>query len=446
MLPRLSKIKLRFSFGIIMIAVIATAGATLGPRLAAADTRSHAPAALKTCNSSQPCSAFENKGSGAAIAGTADNNSGLVGTTLSNSLSGVKYGPFTIGSNAGVAAYDLATSFPDFNQAVLAISKHGTGLTAITESAEPNDMLGQVGVAGIDLNTQTLNNIGVYGYSGLDVGVFGSGHSIYGIGVFGSARDGGVAVLGNGRTASGIGVFGNQRDGGIGIIGNAALSSGIGILGNARDGVGIIGNSANSVGMIAQGSGATSEALRVVNSSSGPLMRGYNGSVEVMSLDNAGNFTVTGAVTAFGSPNLVTRDSSGGAKVMYAAKQSVATVEDVGEAQLVNGEAHVTIDAAFASTMDPNQRYLVFITPQGDTDGLYVTSKTRSGFVVREHDGRSNLAFDYRIVAKPYGSREQRLPEWSAIARPAPRGDVMSRIDMKRLNREIREPRILGQQ
>jgi hypothetical protein len=53
---------------------------------------------------------------------------------------------------------------------------------------------------------------------------------------------------------------------------------------------------------------------------------------------------------------------------------------------------------------------MVFITPQGDTAGLYVAQKTADGFAVREHAGRSNIAFDYRIVGEPYGAQEQRLP------------------------------------
>jgi hypothetical protein len=52
----------------------------------------------------------------------------------------------------------------------------------------------------------------------------------------------------------------------------------------------------------------------------------------------------------------------------------------------------------------------VFITPQGDTSSpLYVTQKTATGFVVREHGGSANVSFDYRIVAQPYGAKTQRL-------------------------------------
>ena len=54
--------------------------------------------------------------------------------------------------------------------------------------------------------------------------------------------------------------------------------------------------------------------------------------------------------------------------------------------------------------------YHVFLTPLGDCNGLYVTDKTATGFVVREFGGGiSNVGFDYRIVAKRVGYEDQRM-------------------------------------
>jgi hypothetical protein len=54
----------------------------------------------------------------------------------------------------------------------------------------------------------------------------------------------------------------------------------------------------------------------------------------------------------------------------------------------------------------------VFLTPRGECEGLYVTNLTPSGFEVRElHHGSSNVAFDYRIVAKRAGSENLRLED-----------------------------------
>ena len=60
--------------------------------------------------------------------------------------------------------------------------------------------------------------------------------------------------------------------------------------------------------------------------------------------------------------------------------------------------------------MDRNW-YYVFLTPLGDTRGLYVSVKTPAAFQVRETlRGRNSLAFDYRIVAHPLGASNDRLP------------------------------------
>jgi hypothetical protein len=130
-----------------------------------------------------------------------------------------------------------------------------------------------------------------------------------------------------------------------------------------------------------------------------------------MELDNAGNLIITGKLTQHGNPHAVTRTAGPRDVVMYAPTATVATVEDVGEARLSAGQAYVRIDPRFGRTINRAHPYLVFLTPQGDTAGLYVIEKTSSGFTVREHGARSNIAFDYRIVAEPYGSQEARLPD-----------------------------------
>jgi hypothetical protein len=54
----------------------------------------------------------------------------------------------------------------------------------------------------------------------------------------------------------------------------------------------------------------------------------------------------------------------------------------------------------------------VFITPNGDSKGLYVTGKTATAFEVRESDGgTSSVSFDYRIVAKRRAYESQRLTD-----------------------------------
>ena len=87
-------------------------------------------------------------------------------------------------------------------------------------------------------------------------------------------------------------------------------------------------------------------------------------------------------------------------------------MEDFGSATLTRGAAVVQIDPAFAETVSESADYHVFITPNGDSKGLYVTHKTASGFEVHESGGGlSSLSFDYRIVAKRRGYEAQRLTD-----------------------------------
>jgi len=86
-------------------------------------------------------------------------------------------------------------------------------------------------------------------------------------------------------------------------------------------------------------------------------------------------------------------------------------MEDVGEAALEAGEARVALDPRFTNVMDQGSSYLVFVTPEGDCNGLYVADRSAQGFTVKElRGGRSSVGFEYRIVATPFGDHSPRLP------------------------------------
>ena len=140
---------------------------------------------------------------------------------------------------------------------------------------------------------------------------------------------------------------------------------------------------------------------------------------------NCGTYPEVGSNAGTDCDNEISvKRTSTGAKVhTYAASQSLPTMEDFGEARMVNGQASVALEHTFASTIDTRQSYLVFITPEGDSPGhLYVASKTSNGFVVRESsNGHSSLPFEYRIVAHPYADGSARLAAagMGTKARPA---------------------------
>jgi hypothetical protein len=104
---------------------------------------------------------------------------------------------------------------------------------------------------------------------------------------------------------------------------------------------------------------------------------------------------------------------AGAQKVSVYAMQSTENwFEDTGSGQLSSGSAHVALDPTFAQTVNTSVEYHVFLTPRGDCQGLYVGNQTAQGFEVHElRGGSSNIAFDYRIMAKRNGFETVRLAD-----------------------------------
>lgn len=81
-------------------------------------------------------------------------------------------------------------------------------------------------------------------------------------------------------------------------------------------------------------------------------------------------------------------------------------LSDSGVAYLVNGEATIDLDPQYLAqvTIDENTPLNIQLTPEGECNGLYISSKTSSGFTVRElARGRSNLLFHWRVEGAKKG-------------------------------------------
>ncbi|HEY5093720.1 MAG TPA: hypothetical protein VII69_01230 [Candidatus Eremiobacteraceae bacterium] len=129
-------------------------------------------------------------------------------------------------------------------------------------------------------------------------------------------------------------------------------------------------------------------------------------------IDNVGNAVASGAMyaTAFiVNSDVVTQD---GRHVMsYASRSADAEMSDVGTGSITDGHGIVQLDPAFARTLDMRSGYHVFLTPMGDSKGLYIASKSPASFEVRESQGgQSTLSFDYRIIGRAAGVKSGRLP------------------------------------
>jgi len=227
----------------------------------------------------------------------------------------------------------------------------------------------------------------------LGSGVLGARNGAGLVGVLGvNASDGpGIAGFSDsaagtfGQSTSGSGSYGESTSG-PGSAGKSA--SGPGVFGQSTDGVGVRASSQNKFGLIAATASATVPALLAQGPTNGFAAR-FRGRVRV-----EGNFSVTGAKAAavpLADGTLVT---------VYSQESPEPWFEDFGRARLTAGRAQVKIEPEFASLVTLDD-YMVFLTPQGDTPGLYLHAQSKDGFEVRETGGgRGDFAFIYRIVAR----------------------------------------------
>ena len=135
-----------------------------------------------------------------------------------------------------------------------------------------------------------------------------------------------------------------------------------------------------------------------------------------LSVNGGGDFSndvfVGGNLAVTGTKSSVAALSDGRRVLLYAIESPRNWFEDFGAAQLTAGEAWVPLEGVFAMTVNTGGSYHVFLTPNGNCNGLYVAEKRRDGFVVRElGGGTSSVGFDYRIVAPRRGFEAVRLVE-----------------------------------
>jgi hypothetical protein len=131
----------------------------------------------------------------------------------------------------------------------------------------------------------------------------------------------------------------------------------------------------------------------------------YSGSRHC-TIDTSANLTCTGVVSG------VVGQADGKQTAIYAMQSAENWLEDAGSNQLSGGSVRIEIDSAFAQTVNAGVEYHVFLTPNGDSKGLYVSQKTATSFEVHEQGGgTSSIAFDYRIMAKRKGYENVRLED-----------------------------------
>jgi hypothetical protein len=273
------------------------------------------------------------------------------------------------------------------------------GLTAATGGAAPaygvlayGSLVGAYGATTGAGNGKTYATPTSFGIEGIDGG--GSAKDDYNVGIFGRSTHG-TAIAGFANVAS-------DKAGALGLLP-------IGVIGDGEPEAGATGYS-TAIGVLAD---SASRPLVAVNSKTLETIdladSNYLIANQDFYVDNSGNATAHSLTTSTGT-YIRTAGASGTARMSYSAQTTAPVMEDFGEAQLVNGRGYVKLDPALSDVIDNRNAYHVFLTPEGDSKGLYVTQKSPVGFVVRESSGgRSTVAFEYRILAKPLGNDAKRL-------------------------------------
>jgi len=396
---------------------------------------------------------------GVYAAGTGTGSTGVYGTSPSYGLYGVatnttgsSFGVYGSGGSNGV--YGTAPNFGLYGVATAtsgnSVGVFGSGIDGLQGSGSAYGVYGAASASGSTGVYGTAPQFGLYGLatgSGNTVGVFGSG--VDGLqgggtihGVYANGGQYGVYALTPGGTAGTYGVYhgasalggtlpvtvcvegcGDSVSRSILIPAKAAVWADTNNDGDANNpdveipallatadaniAAAFLNNSNITPAFLAynKGSGGTSPQLKGGTVPAIALQAG--GPAGTCTISGSGDTACTGAMKSV----VATAGSAGAQRVeTYTVQSAENWFEDAGTAQILNGTGRVNLESIFGQTVNTGVEYHVFLTPDGDCKGLYVSTKTASGFEVRElGGGSSSIAFEYRIMAKRIGYENVRL-------------------------------------
>jgi hypothetical protein len=338
-------------------------------------------------------------GAGVALAGVAEGISGIgVAGTGVTGVSGFGLSNGTgIAGQGGTGVYGFSSPTSGFARATVGVlNTTGAGSASVYGIAQ--NFSGQTfGVQGYNFSNTDF----AAGVSGVADGDRNKTFGVEGLSL--SPNGTGVRGLGQGQSGTGgiigccsIGMWGDTSS-------NAPFAAGV--VGSADDAQGVVAlnNSTNNAH-------PTAKILNFENTAHKVAVLFASGSFGSCTSDTDGNLGCTGAITPF--------VTVAGAKqvAVYSMASPQNWFEDFGSGRLESGVGAIAFEPSFAQTVNTESDYHVFLTPEGECHGLYVSNKSASGFEVHEVDGgHSNVAFSYRIVALRRGYENVRLEDETAM-------------------------------
>lgn len=298
---------------------------------------------------------------------------------------------------AGIIGIAGSESFPSF-QTIGGAGVFGQGASAERKTVSID---GQPGVSGPD-----KPGPGILGRGALQ-NLDGSPNGNPSVGVIGLAGDVQFPPF---SEASNAGIYGRGKLGVFGVAGGD-----LGDIGAFDFGIGVFGATST-----VPAAGVTAISI---NNPDFPTLLAINGASGRESGVMAALFI--GNTVATGTKSAAVPHPDGLHRLLYTIESPECWFEDFGEGQLSMGKAEVRLDPEFASLVFA-EKYHVFITPYGESNGLFVTDRSPFGFCISEQQGGvSNVNFAYRVIAKRRDIAANRL---AAVALPKIPG--MSREDL----------------
>jgi len=370
---------------------------------------------------------------GVGVLGLASNSSsgagavGVVGASFAPGGAGV-FGHSDDTAGAGMGLLGYSASPTGFGMYAYETGSLGVGGYARWQNASTRG----AGARQIGLWGDSSSGFGVFGSSDTSIGILGA--SVSSIGIVGESQsadgidgesDSGTGVVGG--TNNGTGIFGFSTTTGIGMNGvfvlqsstgsgftgmgewgDSGVSGGFGVVGTTDDGNSLFGvnNTVNHETLYAENDSGFNGGTPLAARFAGPGASTYC----YIPRDTADNGT--GDLICTGTKSAAVPVEGNRMVRLYAVEAADNWFEDAGSGQLANGSATIALDQVFAQTVNGGVDYHVFITPNGECEGLYVIHKNAQGFEVHElHGGHANIAFDYRIMARRKGFERVRMQD-----------------------------------
>jgi hypothetical protein len=357
---------------------------------------------------------------GPGVAGFGGPNSGVgVFGRGGGPSSGQPGGPGVKGVAGASSASDNADGVQGFGagtfSGVAGFAGGGSSGTGVFGSGGSPGGPGVRGIGAGGPNTVPSGAVGVYGQGGPQhPGVVGQAGSSPADGVQGFATGVFSGVAGFGGDNSGTGVFGSGGGpGGPGVRGigaggpNTLPSGPAGVYGQGGpngDGVQGVGNGVGAAGVRGTGSFGVHAIAGPNNGDTAVFAEGHPNSIGIFASGGqagffAGTVVINGGLSVSGAKSAAVPFPDGSHRLLYCLESPDSWFEDFGFGRLTGGQAQIQLDPDFAATVNTDG-YHVFITEYDDSNGLFVTNRTHTGFEVRAKTSANEPAFSYRVVAR----------------------------------------------